>query len=173
VRSRSIFAAQPYKRRKVDGDRSARRSSRRERHEARGISIAVNFAPMIDMTFLLLIFFLVTTTFERAEGILAGQMPKESHAPAVSLPLSPIVVRVAQSGPNHDDYEIRIDRFTRAPASSQELTDVLRQIHNQPGFDEKTPVVIVAENEVRWDHVVGCWNAALRAGCERIAFGEQ
>jgi biopolymer transport protein ExbD len=172
VSIRSIFTAGSRRRRRADGNRAARRSSGRKGYEARGVSIAVNFAPMIDVTFLLLIFFLVTTTFERAEGILAGQMPRDSRAPAVSLPLSPIIVRVEQIGPEHDDYEIRIDRFTLAPASSAELTDALQQIHGQPGFDEKTPVVIVAENEVRWDHVVGCWNAALRAGCERIAFGE-
>ena len=127
---------------------------------------------MIDVTFLLLIFFLVTTSFERAEGLLTSRMPKETRAPAVPLPLSPIVVRVAQTGPGHDDYTLRVDNFQLTPADVRELADVLVQIHGQPGFDRKTPVVIVAENDVRWDHVVGCWNAALKAGCERIAFGE-
>ena len=127
---------------------------------------------MIDVTFLLLIFFLVTTTFERAEGLLTSQMPKETRAPAVPLPLSPIVVRVTQTGPDHEDYTLRIDNFQVAPADIRELPDLLVRMQQPPGFEKKTPVVIVPENDVRWDHVVGCWNAALQAGCERIAFGE-
>ena len=53
-----------------------------------------------------------------------------------------------------------------------ELVTYLQEIHRRPGFDRDTPVVIVAEHDVRWDHVVSCWNAALRADCTRIAFGE-
>ena len=52
------------------------------------------------------------------------------------------------------------------------LPDFLKLIQQQPGFDEETPVVIIGENDVRWDHLVGCWNAVLRAGCKRIAFGQ-
>ena len=146
--------------------------SRRRRFEPRGVSFAVNIAPMIDVTFLLLIFFLVTTRFERPEGLLASEMPTDSGAPAVGLPLSPIVVRLSQTGPEFDDVDISIDKFTGTPESPDELVLYLRDIQRQPGFDKDTPVVIVAEDEVRWDHVVGCWNAALRAGCTRIAFGE-
>lgn len=146
--------------------------ARRRRYEPRGVAIAVNFAPMIDVTFLLLIFFLVTTTFERAEGILASRLPRDTPQPAVSLPLSPIVVRLQQVGPEHHDFDITIDHFQNAPNDFEELTGFIQQIHEQPGFDTKTPVVIVADHDVRWDHVVGCWNAALRARCERIAFGE-
>ena len=153
-------------------DSAGHHQPRWRRRERGGLPIAVHFAPMIDVTFLLLIFFLVTTTFERAEGILASQMPRDSGAPALALPLSPIVVRVSQTGAGHDDFIIRIEQFQRTPGSFGELTDTLRSIHQLPAFDQETPVVIVAGDDVRWDHVVGCWNAALRAGCERIAFGE-
>ena len=154
-----------------------RRESRRRRTSARrrresGATITLDFAPMIDVTFLLLIFFLVTTTFERAEGILDSQMPKDSGAPAVALPLSPIVVRLTQLGETHDDFAISLDRFPHRPTTFSELTETIRAIHELPGFDRKTPTVIVAGNDVRWDHLVGCWNAALRAGCQSIAFGE-
>jgi biopolymer transport protein ExbD len=137
-----------------------------------GAAIAVNFAPMIDVTFLLLIFFLVTTTFERAEGILASDLPRDSGAPAVALPVSPIVIRLAPDESDLDGVTIHIDYFDYAPGDMDSLPATLGRIHQEPGFDKQTPVVIVAENDVRWDHVVNCWNAALRAGCERIAFAE-
>lgn len=134
--------------------------------------IGINLAPMIDVTFLLLIFFLVTTTFERAEGILTSDLPDVSGAQAVPLPLSPIVLRLTQTGPGHDEYAITIDGFDSAPKTTKDLSHFLREIQQQPGFDAQTPVVIVAQNEVRWDHIVACWNAALNANCERIAFGQ-
>lgn len=166
-------AAQAKRENERAGDSETKRRRLRRRHRAPyRMSFAVNIAPMIDVSFLLLIFFLVTTRFERAEGLLASELPADSDAPAVGLPLSPIVVRLSQTGPGFDDVSIRIDKFTAVPANADELAAYLREIQRRPGFDKDTPVVIIAENDVRWDHVVNCWNAALRAGCTRIAFGE-
>ena len=148
----------------------SRRAKRRIRSGGR--SIVLNMAPMIDMTFLLFSFVLVTSTFERPEGILAAEIPQQAGAPAVALPFSPIVIRLVGTGPSVDDFAIQVDRFQPAPRTIAEIPDFLRQIQQQPGFDVETPVVIVSEAEVRWDHVVGCWNAALRAGCKNIAFAE-
>lgn len=129
-------------------------------------------APMIDMTFLLFSFVLVTSNFERPEGVLASQLP-ESAAPSVALPFSPIVVRLSQAGTATNEVEVRVDRFTDSPRTLIELPGLLADIQRQPGFDRETPVVIVATDEVVWDYVVGAWNAALRAGCTNIAFSEQ
>ena len=143
---------------------------RKERKTARPPSIALNMAPMIDMTFLLFSFVLVTSTFDRPEGILASEMPRQGGSSAVALPFSPIVIRLGQTGPGREDYVIRVDRFANSPARFAELPDFLRGIQSEPGFDQGTPVVIVAEDDVSWDHVVSCWNAALLAECKNIAF---
>ena len=135
--------------------------------------ITLNLAPMIDVTFLLLLFFLVTTTFGRPEGILVSDLPPEQGAASVSLPLSPIVVRVRQEGPGAEDYLIYIDHFERLPGDFTELADMLRAIQREPGFDEHTPVVIVPDGAVAWDHVVNAWNAALRAGARTVVFGSK
>jgi biopolymer transport protein ExbD len=145
---------------------------RRMARRSRGLRAVLNLPAMIDMTFLFLIFFLVTTTFERAEGILASEMPKLDSRPAVALPVTPIVLRLTPAPDDLDGFVIRIDRFDNMPATFDELVDFLRSVHKEPGFDQHTPVVIVAGDEVRWDHVVGAWNAALRADCKRIAFAE-
>lgn len=146
--------------------------SRRRRRFARRVPIGVNLAPMIDMTFLLLIFFLVTSTFERAEGILASTLPDLGPARAVPLPISPVVIRLSSAGTDGTDYALSVDQFPDAPPRLQMLPAFLRALHQQPGFDDQTPVIIIARDDVRWDHVVECWNAALRADCKRIAFGE-
>jgi len=135
--------------------------------------LLLNLAPMIDVTFLLLIFFSVTTTFKRAEGFLATKMPKDAGRPSVALPISPIVVRVQQYGPDAGDYRLRVDNFANAPATFGELTQFLIDVQGNPGFDRETPVVIAAEPDVAWDHVVNGWIAAVRAGSKNINFGRQ
>jgi biopolymer transport protein ExbD len=139
----------------------------RERRQ-RWTGLSINLTPMIDVTFLLLIFFLVTSTFEKPEGLFAANLPRDSGAHAVSLPISPIIVRLTPEG---DACRIRIDRFTEAPASFGDLATFLTDVQANPGFDNETPVVIVADDALAWDHVVGCWNAAVRASCQNIAFG--
>lgn len=138
----------------------------------RHLPIAVNLTPMIDVSFLLLIFFLVTATFERAEGLLTSKLPQEAEgAPAVALPLTPIVVRLERTGPDDNDFAIRMERFDGVPQTFSELAGFLGAIQQQPGFDQQTPVVIMAQDDVAWDHVVACWNAAVRAGYQNLVFG--
>ena len=151
---------------------SSRYRRRRSRRFRRRAPIAINLAPMIDVTFLLLIFFLVTTTFERAEGILRSQLPTGVGAPAPSLPITPIVVRLQSAGASGAAYTLRVDHFDATPSTFVELAELLREIKHQPGFDNKTPVAVVAENNVLWDHVVGAWNAAVVAGFQHVAFAE-
>lgn len=146
----------------------ARLLRRRRRRRHRSSSLTINLTPMIDVTFLLLIFFLATSTFEKPEGLFAARLPRHSGVASVSLPISPIIVRLVPDG---DRFRIRIDNFTAAPASFADLTDFLKNVQGNPGFDDETPVVIVADDALEWDHVVGCWNAAVRASCKSIAFG--
>lgn len=149
-----------------------RRTARRRSRARSGSGITMQIAPMIDVTFLLLIFFLVTTTFERAEGLLASKLPRDSGAESVALPISPIIVRLTPTGLSDEGVSISIEQIDAEPADFNELSITLRRLQQQEGFDDETPVVLIAEDVVRWDHVVNAWNAALRAGCKRIAFAE-
>ena len=78
-------------RRPPDGGPAVRLRTLRRGRGGRETPIAVNLAPMIDVTFLLLIFFLVTTTFERAEGILTSDLPRSRGIPTVALPVRSLV----------------------------------------------------------------------------------
>ena len=79
------------------------------------------FAPMIDMSFLLLVFFITTTRFAAPEGILSSQMPAYGAGgtgPQVALPLTPLVLRI-HPGADPGDFSISIDRFESAPSLTQ------------------------------------------------------
>ena len=131
--------------------------------------LTLAIAPMVDMSFLFLIFFIVTSRFENPEGMLASALPGMSDRSSVNLPISPIVVRLSSNGDG--SCVVTIDRF-ESPRDLAALAESLRQVQGHPGFDAETPVILIADAGVRWDHVVEAWNAALRAGCRKIAFGE-
>ncbi len=131
------------------------------------------FAPMIDMSFLLLVFFLTTTRFAAPEGVLSSQMPAYGaggSGPLAALPLTPLVMRVTAGGADGSGLSISIDRFESAPHGLNGLPEFLAAILKEPGFDGETPMIIVADDNVYWDHVVSAWNIALRAGWKNIAF---
>lgn len=159
------------------GDQAVHFRPHRRRYEQTGTLMTLSrFAPMIDMSFLLLIFFMTTTRFAQPEGQFSSDMPRygagAGSGPFVPLPETPVVVRLRPDDSHSDGAQVTVDRFPGAPATLAELPGFLQQVQKQPGFDAQTPVIIVAENKVLWDHVVSCWNAALRAGCKNIAFAE-
>jgi len=154
----------------------SRRRSRRQqaRPSASALMNLGRFASMIDLSFLLLIFFLTTTRFSRPEGLLSAPMPSTggAFAASVALPLTPIVVRMQMSGETPGAVALSVNEETDPPQSFDQLSKVLREFQTRRGFDPETPVVLVAADDVPWDHVVSAWNAALNAGCTRIAFGD-
>ena len=134
-------------------------------------AMSVNLTPMIDVTFLLLIFFLVSTTFKRLEGLLPAELPQTRGVLDVTpLPISPIIVRLGAVEGLPDQVSIVIQHFADQPADFDALFAMLTGILERPGFDADTPVVIQANGDVAWDHVVNAWNAAVRAGYRSIVF---
>lgn len=152
------------------GGRTFAASGAKRRRPGSGSVLRINLVPMIDIVFNLLVFFLVTTKFTPAEGVLAGRLPEVKTSQAVlSVPTVPIRIRLVP----HDGTGCLItieDRSVR-PADFDQLAEVLRQIQTEPGYDDQTPVVLLADSELVWDHVVNAYNAAVRTKYKNIVFG--
>jgi biopolymer transport protein ExbD len=58
----------------------------------------VNLMPLLDMVFLLLIFFLVATTFAREERDISVELPAASLAQPLSAPPQEVIVNVRADG---------------------------------------------------------------------------
>ncbi len=61
-------------------------------------SVTIELTPIIDMVFLLLIFFLVATTFHQTEREMQIALPSAASAGPISTALREIVVNVDQEG---------------------------------------------------------------------------
>ena len=154
-------------------DKSSCRSlsfSARYRQRRGGMTMSLNLTPMIDIVFLLLFFFLMVSRFQVSEGMLPAKLPSQAAAVAVDIPRTPIRIRLATGG-STEVCRVTIDRFNPAPMPLAELADRLRQIRDDvPGFDRDTPIVLVAGDDVAWDHVVNGYNAAVAAEFGKIFF---
>lgn len=140
--------------------------------------MSLNLTPMIDVTFQLLIFFVVTANFVR-EGQIFSQIPTD--APPESVPQLPIrliiddvggepviTVNNAQGSAriDHERVYIRLERDGEAIA----LHDYLKNMIDQ-GFDrEKTPVSIEPSGRSEWQYTLGAYNSVVHAGFKQVTW---
>ena len=113
---------------------------------------ALNLTPLIDIVFLLLIFFMVTTSFSRETRLLVS-LPVASGTPESAA--ESIEVLVDREG----GYAINGRRLVNA-----EVESLVRGLELESGGDVSRMVVLVADSEVQHQSVVSAMEAIGRAG---------
>ena len=113
---------------------------------------ALNLTPLIDIVFLLLIFFMVTTSFSRETRLLVS-LPEASGSAENAA--ESIEVLVDREG----GYAINGRRLVNA-----EVGSLVRGLELESGGDVSLLVVLVADAEVQHQSVVSAMEAIGRAG---------
>ena len=151
----------------------------RQRRSSRQTRMGLNLTAMIDIVFLLLIYFLVATKFKLGEEIYRMDLPERQPAQAQRDPFQldrePLRVEVTSIGLRPDDYAVRLEGPYPQPATFDDLADFLarKQINESSIgglFEADHPIVIVASGSTRWEHALGGFNAAARARYTNIMF---
>ena len=122
-----------------------------------GSDSEINLTPMLDVVFIMLIFFLVTATFVKEAGLPLNQ-PEASKTP--EQPASSILIAVS------DKNEIWIDRRLIDPHAVRANVERLRAENPQ------ATVVIQADKRSHNDTLVQVMNAAREAGIYDIALAK-
>lgn len=125
----------------------------RRRREA----VDVNLTPLIDVVFLLLIFFMVSTTFSK-ESRLTLQLP-EAEADAVPTENRMIEVVVSADG----SYAINGQSLVNS-----QLKTLMSAIAKVSDSNAQLPFVITADKDARHDAVIRVYDAAGRLGFTQI-----
>jgi biopolymer transport protein ExbD len=121
-------------------------------------SLELNMAPLIDMVFILLIFFLVTTSFVKETGI---DINRPTASTAVSKEKGSILVGIAKDGRVYmDGREIDI-RAVRANVERALAENPESQVIVVADKESQTGVVIMAMDGCR---LAGANNVSLAAG---------
>jgi len=132
--------------------------------------IALNLTAMIDVTFLLLVYFIVATRFKVGEEIyrmdLPRDLPGQQQRDPFQLDEQPLRVRIASQG---TAYVLRVDGpYRDKPGSFDELVTWLRErqvstISTGGLFQTDHPIVIEPTRQASWQHVMQTFNAVARA----------
>lgn len=124
--------------------------------------LSVNITPLIDVVFLLLIFFMVTTTFTR-ETRLVVNLP-EADAELVDTPTDVIEIIVSVDG----SYAIN----GRALVNSR-IETLMRGLELESGGDQSLAVLLIADAEATHQSVVTAMDGIGQAGFTRLNIATQ
>lgn len=118
----------------------------------------INITPMVDLTFVLLIIFIILTTAS-VQGIKVN-LPQASNAPSLAEPKTKAVTITA-------DGTIFLDTY---PVTMQELESRLATFY---AADPKLPVVIKGDSTVQYQLVVDVLDLCGRIGITQIGLVTQ
>lgn len=122
---------------------------------------AMQMAPMIDIVFLLLIFFIVTWQFTRSETEIDVAVPTASEGTTLTRPRGEIIINILADG------TIRVDSATLDhPQLEQRLASIAAQFESQP-------VRIRGHGDVTYQKIVDVINTCQKAGIWNISFATQ
>ena len=119
--------------------------------------LELNLTPLIDVVFLLLIFFMVSTTFQK-ESEISLQLPRASQEPPPAVPdRIEIVINAAGTVYVNDQELVRAD--------VESLQNALHQIS---GGQSETPLTIRADAQTTHQSFVTALDAAAKLGMRRV-----
>lgn len=119
----------------------------------------IDLTPMVDVVFLLLIFFMISTTFVESPGI-SIKLP-ESSAQTIDREPKEIKVYLSREGDIfHRDQKISLDDFRTILADHQSAA-------------EQTTILLLADQESRHGKVVTLMDLARDAGFTKLAIATE
>ena len=133
------------------------------RHLKRRKSPTLSMAPMIDCVFLLLIFFMVSTTFAPIQG-LRVQLPPPITQPKYN---PGIIIMIDDPAPGEIEGTIVIRDDSREEIV--QTGEMFNWLINAPD-NNKIMVVIRAGSEVFHEQIIQVMDIAKQAGVDRIGF---
>lgn len=117
----------------------------------------VNLTPMIDVVFLLLLFFMISTSFIR-ESSLKVDLP-EATGEALTEQEAPIDIIIRANG------EVMVNETTLTEMSRDNLRELLKSI----AADNTNPhIIISADANAEYQHIVTAMDAAQLLGFTRL-----
>lgn len=127
----------------------------RRRFKKASDEAGIDMTPMLDIVFILLIFFIVTATFVREKGVDLRPPPESDQPPPPDAP--PIIL-----------VQIREDNTIFV---NQQVTDIARvsaRIERFRSEDPDSPVLIEPDPEADHGVVVRTWDAANEVGAKAV-----
>jgi biopolymer transport protein ExbD len=128
--------------------------------ETRGpADLVLELTPLIDVVFLLLIFFMLATTFMDPEREIDLDLPEATSSLAVETSNDDLIINVMRDG--------RLKLGESAVDRDGLLAELRRAARRDPG----TPVTIRGDRRVAHEVIVGVMDACGQAGLRNLSVG--
>lgn len=122
--------------------------------------VGLDLTPLIDVVFLLLLFFMLTTTFVEATR-LKVDLPKVEEGDAAERKDEPWVIEIDAAGHYALNGEV------------VEADQLAARLRAEPGRSEDTPILIRADGQTTHQAVVRALDAARAAGLTHIGLATE
>ncbi|MCH2128935.1 MAG: biopolymer transporter ExbD [Pirellulaceae bacterium] len=135
---------------------------------SRRTDVDLAMTPLIDVVFLLLVFFVWTASFQVTEYVLPTELSttsgsgNEQVTPDLSLDFEPIVIQLLwrDARPAYVVNNTLVDS----------LDDIEKMLHTIAGIQPDNPVIIDPEPAVPFGHVIQVYDQSRIAGFEQVQF---
>lgn len=124
--------------------------------------LEINITPLIDVVFLLLIFFMVTTTFNRETRLLVN-LPEASAEAAESVPTQ-IEITVSREGSYAINGRVLVNN---------RLDTLMRGLEVESNGDRNLPILLIADADATHQSVVTAMDAIGQSGFTRLNIATQ
>lgn len=124
--------------------------------------LPINITPLIDVVFLLLIFFMVTTTFTRETRLIVN-LPEADAAPSEALP-DQVEITVSRNG----TYTIN-----GRPLVNSEIATLMQGLEQATQSDRSIPILLIADAEASHQSVVTAMDGIGQLGFTRLSIATQ
>ncbi len=124
----------------------------------------LQIAPMLDVMFVLLLFFMVSAGSNAKEEELGIKLPGEATGPVQRGVDLPIVLKISKDG------TVLFNDSPAAQADDLEMTGLQERLRGVISQFKDTPVIISPDPNVRHERVIRVMDACSYAGVEKLAF---
>jgi biopolymer transport protein ExbD len=119
--------------------------------------------PLIDVIFLLMIFFLMTINFQKPEGVLDNRLPQitshESSDPPQDWEMVRLRIKMIKEG-----KQLKIYLQERIVYTYQDLLHYLNRL------PQDILIIVEPEYDVIYKHIIGVYNICLKSKKNNIVF---
>jgi biopolymer transport protein ExbD len=142
--------------------------------------ITMNLVAMLDLSFNILIFFIITANFAVHEGVITAKVPSITGTGQkkedLALPETPLKIVLSATSGSDGQARINIEGASEQTQDFSRLSEVLARIQNNKEnpngtFKDTNPVIITPDKNTRWQDVVNAFNAVVKARYSNVSFG--
>lgn len=128
-----------------------------------------SFTALIDMVFLLLIYFILQPV-QKSENQLPADLPKSGvESLSVEMPLNDVALRIEPLDDDGAVFMVGDERIVSDLYAYRRIAEALRR---QSGDNLETPVAITPAPDVGFEHVLRALDGCYQAGMPKIRFDD-